>query len=134
MNARADYITGLRAIADALEADDDLPLPYPGRCSESLIFCRTREQVQAWARVMTGEKRKEIEDSDGYGFALHGRVHGILVDVRVDREQVCRRVVKGTRTEVKTEQITQVIGERRVPVTVEDVEWVCEPLLAEVAS
>lgn len=131
---RAAYIAGLRKIADALEADPDLPAPYEGSASVSLIFCDTKEQVQAWARVMTGAKRKEVDDDRHYGFRLVGQINGVRVKVLVKRDEVCRRVVTGTRTEIITEQITRVIGVRRVPVEIEDVEWVCEPLLAELKA
>lgn len=131
---RAAYIAGLRAIADALEADPELPAPHAGSASVALIFCDTKEQVQAWSRVMTGAKHKEIEDDANYGFRLVGQINGVRVKVLVARDEVCRRVVTGTRTVTTTEPITEVVGEREVTVELEDVEWVCEPLLAEVAS
>lgn len=136
MTARAEYIAGLRAIADALEADENLPLPFEGNTSSGTVFCETREEIAAWSRVMTGEKRKHIdEDSRLYGFKLNGQVHGYTLDLRIDRNEVCRRVVTGTR------EVTETVPDPDVEVptvevtrTVENVEWVCEPLLAEVAS
>lgn len=127
---RAEYIAGLRALADLLEQNEILPLPYEGTSSELTFFTYEREQAQAFARLLPGKVDKEVTDSNSFGFELHGAIHGLRVLVYADREKVCRRVVKGVRTEVRTEDITQVIGQRSVPVEVEDVEWVCEPLLA----
>jgi hypothetical protein len=131
---RDEYVAGLRALADAIDADPDLPLPYHGGSTEAIVFCDDKAEMVAWARLMTGAKRKEIDENSAYGFELHGQVLGLRVGVYVRRDEVCRRVVKGVRTETKTEDVTEVVGTREVTVEVEDVEWVCEPLLAAAVS
>lgn len=132
---RNAYIEGLRVIADALDADPDLPLPYHGGLVHELIFCATKEQMVAWSRVLTGKADKHVDDgSDRYGFELHGQVHGFKTKVLVDRAEVCQRIVTGTREvtkDVLDPDALATVPTVTVTETVEDVEWVCTPLLAE---
>lgn len=135
MTARDQYIEGLRRLADALEADPEMVLPYDGTASELSVFTQTKTELQAWARALPGTKTKEVDDtSPVYGFELHGSIAGVRVLVYSHRDEVCTRRVVDTRVEIVEEEITQVIGKRSVPKTVETVEWDCHPLLAEVAS
>ena len=132
---RAEYTKGLRALADLLDANPDLELPYTGSGSEILIIPDRdgdqKAQIAAWARALPGEKSKGVR---GDAFDLYGSLHGLKLLVIVQRDQVCRRVVTGTR-EV-TEQVPDPDALAAVPTvtvtkTVEDVEWVCEPILSE---
>lgn len=132
---RRGYIAGLRAIADTLEANPNLPLPHPGtEYSELSIFTFNREDLLAWARALPGTWRKEFDDeSEAFGFELHGKVEGLHVVVYGDRGQVCtRRVVAVREVEKETPDPDALASVPTVTVTetVEDVEWVCAPLLA----
>ncbi|HEX5347886.1 MAG TPA: hypothetical protein VFW64_12430 [Pseudonocardiaceae bacterium] len=126
MSARQEYIDGLRALADLLEANPDLRLPYTGRDRGGALLVMPhgdeRDEVAEWARALPGEKSKTVRDEY---FDLDGQLHGLHLRVIAHRDKVCRKVVKGTR-EVK-EQVP--VKFTTVTKTVEDVEWVCDPLL-----
>lgn len=135
---RAEYVAGLRRIADALEADPSLPLPYEGASGDMgrlSVFTSTREELQAWSRVMDGVKRKDVDNDAHYGFRLLGAAAGVNLIVYADRQEVCRRVVTGTREVTRTvPDLSVQVPMVEVTETVEDVDWICEPLLAEVTS
>jgi hypothetical protein len=133
---RADYIAGLRQLADLLEQRDDLPLPYTGTGSELLfILHRNDDQralLAAFARAFPGRIEKRVRGED---FDLKASLRGLRVQVIADRNEVCERIVTGTDTVTKevpdpTVQVPLV----EVTETVEHVEWVCRPLLSGGAS
>lgn len=132
--ARTACIDGLRALADALEADATLPLPYHGHSVAMSFFTDDKAELVALARLMTGRAEKKVDDSGSYGFKLEGQVYGLKLLAYAHRDEVCERVVTGTREVTRTEQITEVTGTREVTETVEDVEWICRPLLAAEVS
>ncbi len=133
---RATYINGLRALAGALEADETLPLPikeiawpiwpiYDADGEDEAATARTLAKI---ARLMDGPAIKDYSDDF---FRMRGTIGGLEVRPWAMREQVCRKVIKGTK------EVTNKVPVEfeMVTTTVEDVEWVCEPLLAaEVAS
>ena len=140
MTARDQYIAGLRALADLLERDETMPLPYDGTLMPVSIFYQrgenSRYRLANFAQMFPGKLAKVYnDDSDAFGFELHGTLggaSGLRIKAIGSRAAVCQRVVTGTRTEIVTEEITQVVGKRSVPVEVEIVEWVCdEPLLSQ---
>jgi hypothetical protein len=130
---RTAYTAGLRALADALDNDLDLPLPYHGsRIAALSIFTEKKDEVVAYARLLPGKVDKAVTDGH-YGFELRGALHGLNVLVYAPREEVCERVVRGTREitrEVPDPQALTAVPTTTVTETVEDVEWVCRPLLA----
>lgn len=91
-----------------------------------------RETLAAIARALPGP----VDKSTYSGlFQVEGKVCGITIKAIGDRDNVCTRVVTGTREVRKTIPDPMVV----VPVievteTVEDVEWVCGPLLKAVGS
>jgi hypothetical protein len=129
--ARGEYIAGLRALADLLDQHPDVPTPYHGHDVELAIFTRNKDELITTARALPGKLDKAFDARrDVYGFELHGKIHGLQVIVYAHRDQVCHRVVTGTR------QVTKTVPAPDAPMveiteTVEDVEWQCEPLLAE---
>lgn len=131
---RAEYIAGLRALADLLERNPDLDLPTYGKWSWSPIRVvitrddgqRQRDQLAAWARALPGEKTKAPAGQDGEMLTLAGRLRGIWIDVLADRDEVCERVVIGTH------EVTKEIPDPDAPTVtvteiVEDVRWECKP-------
>jgi hypothetical protein len=134
---REKYTNGLRALAAALEADETLPLPadeitwpiWPvydddGNQDEAA----TAKTLAKIARLMDGPAIKDYSDEF---FRMRGTIGGLQVRPWARREQVCTRVVKGTK-EVTEKVATQF---ETVTTTVDDIEWECSPLLAaEVAS
>lgn len=133
MEERAAYAAGLRALADALDGNPDLPLPFDGTTSPLSIFVHTKPEAVAFARLMHGQVDKHFNDNPDYGFQLLGAIHGLRVRVWAPRAEVCERVVVGTREitrEVPDPDALAAVPMTMVVETVEDVVWECHPLLA----
>lgn len=134
-DVRAEYIAGLRALADALEQHPELMLPYTGRLSSPMnvipLGDEQRPQLTAWARALPGKREKQ--ERDQY-LDLIGAFHGLGIKVICDRDEVCERVVVGTETVTKTVKdpaALAAVPEVEVTEEVEVVEWRCRPLLGE---
>lgn len=137
-------VNGLRALADLLAENPDLydligfrysAIGQRGRVS---VYASTdaRAGIAAFVRVAlrAGATADKLLTDKWGGVVAH--FAGLNVEVYADREEVCERVVTGTR-EV-TEQVPDPEALAAVPTvevtkTVEDVEWRCVPLLAEQA-
>lgn len=104
---RKAFIESLRACADFLAAHPDVKTPVDVNL---YAFVNTRKEIAQQARAATWEK---IYSSDW--FMLRRTFGNVQFDVAVSRNEVCHRVVKGTR----------VIPARPESI-VEDVEWVCD--------
>ncbi|MEU0516613.1 hypothetical protein [Streptosporangium sp. NPDC006007] len=138
MTDRAEYIKGLRALADILEAHPGLPLPYQGSSphyarltfSDFLISKDPRANMAAARRALGVPMEK---GDHGEYFDLTGTLHGLYFKLTAFRKDVCERVVTGTREVVIEEpgpaSVAALPKVARVQV-VEDVEWRCHPLLA----
>jgi hypothetical protein len=135
---RAEYAAGLRAFADLIDANPDLPLPVQDKF-EWTIWPSAVDDVKAEIarirRLLPGRFDKN-DTADAYNskyFELRGHLHGIPLVISTYREQVCERVVVGTR------QVTKTVPAPDAPMvevteTVEDVEWRCSPLLADAGA
>lgn len=139
---RAEYVKGLRALADAIEENLALPLPYDGRTNRiAFHFLSTadpRAEMAAAARALPCDLRKRVEDYGTLGAYLYldGELHGVKVELVASRNSVCERVVTGTHEEtrkVKDPEALATVPEIEVTETVEDVEWRCAPILAPAA-
>jgi len=135
MSYRDEYIKGLRGLADLLEANPELPLPYDGHGAE-LNFIEGNDEedrrgAAVFARVMPGTVRKTPRDDY---FDFNAEIHGLRVQWISRRVNVCERVVTGIREVVIEEPDPAALAAlprvKRVEV-VEDVEWQCHPILAE---
>ena len=115
---RQAYVLGLRELADFLDAHQGLPIPV-GLNHNSFVY--SKAELAALAR--TGVRWEK----DGNGGFFYLRVTfsgGHTYDVNVQRSEVCRKVVTGTR-------IQPAVPAREV----EEFYWVCdEPLLAGEAT
>lgn len=115
---RAEFLQGLRDIADFLESHPELPLPYLGTGSERtgtphvltdyIIGDEPREQLAQITRAlasMGGTVHKYADDNDRYSRFLVWRAFGpIALAYQADRSEVCERVVVGTeRVEVEVD-------------------------------
>ena len=112
---RQAYVLGLRELADFLDAHQGLPMPV-GLNHNSFVY--SKAELAALAR--TGVRWEK--DWNGDFFYLRVTFSGgHTYDVNVNREQVCRKIVTGTRIQAA------------VPAhEVEEFHWVCdEPLLAD---
>lgn len=124
---RAAQITGLREVADFLEQHPELPMPsglnYMGR------HLNSRDELVAAARALG---RADKDFSTDYAQIKRTFSGGVALAYQAVREQVCERVVVGTRKvvveEPDPEQVAALPKVRRIE-KVEDVEWRCSPLL-----
>lgn len=138
---RSDYIAGLRKLADLLENREELPLPYEGRLGAiTMTFWgrAAREDLAAAARALPTPLAKNdpaVGDYDADYYELAGDLDGVKVKLVAYREQVCERVVTGTRT--VTEDVPDPDALAKVPTVtrtrVEEItEWRCHSILGDV--
>lgn len=136
---RTGYIQGLRELADFLEAHDGVPVPFHGSLQTGKwekvfnIFLihegDNRERIAMVARAMGNFEKR----ADGSDFRVFRRFGGITLVAQAAREDVCERVVVGTREVTVTEPDPAAVAALPTVTTtkvVEDVEWICSPLLA----
>ena len=118
MIERACVIQGLRDLADFLDAHPNVPVP--GSEQTLNVFVDDRATLAAIAREGRWEKHYYTN-----WFTLVAAFGPITLHINLDREQVCRKVVTGSRV---------VPARAAEPEHVEEVtEWICEdlPLLHE---
>ena len=135
---RAEYIVGLRALADLLEANPDLPIPDgepDGRFAWNIWpdGGDTAARVAAIRRMLPGTFTKNDPASNAFAskyYELTAPLRGITLAISTYRDAVCERVVTGTREVTKTVPVKT----EEVTVTEDIVEWVCRPLLAEAVA
>ncbi len=140
MTDRADYITGLRALADLLEQHPEVPLPYQGSHVPMVIHhlgnsSAERDAFLATVRVLPGTKTKSVNLADY--FDVDAQIVGLKVQVTAYRDTVCERTVTGTREvtrEVPDPAALAAVPKLTVTETVEDVRWDCLPLTAPVTE
>jgi hypothetical protein len=137
---RTAYVAGLRALADLLDAHPDVPLPTTGGGTAAvdwLLFGAADLELDAQkavaARIVQVLPRpvRKRDTADLYRFSAE--LHGLHVEVIVDRPAVCERVVTGTKT-VTREVPDPAAPKVTVTEEVETAEWVCRPLLAEMTA
>lgn len=137
---RQAYIDGLHQIADFLAEHPEVPLPHlssyvDGQYAPVLsIYLVTpgeqREPLAEIARAM-GTANKTADDRTGR-FVVWRQFAGIKLLASADRAEVCERVVTGTREvtkEVPDPEALAAVPKVTVTEVVEDVDWVCTPLL-----
>jgi hypothetical protein len=134
---RAAYTAGLRQLADLLDAHPEVPLPYDGTLAPITIQHlfpvnggTVRDEFLATVRAFPGKREKDPNDTY---FDVDVQLAGLHISVTTYREQVCKRVVTGTREvtrEVPDPDALAAVPTKTVTETVEDVRWECRPLLA----
>ena len=128
MNEREALIDGLRGLAAFLETHPDVPRPS-STCG-FYVFCANKEEMAQAAKSVGG--RLEKSATTNY-FMLRKDFGPLRLEIAVEREQICERVVVGTKVvPAKPECVLPA-----TPETVEEViEWRCssvlEPATAEV--
>lgn len=135
---RTAYIAGLRQLAEVLETSPEVPLPYEGTLSPmSFHFLNgedARAEMAAAARALPTVWSKNVWSAGTTNyFDLNGSLHGLTIHLSAYRDAVCERIVTGTR-EVTTDEpdpaALAAVPTVTVTRTVEDVQWVCAPILA----
>lgn len=125
---RAEYVAGLRALADAIEAEPGIPIDRPVTI-EVYDWGGSKADFQESVRGLGGVRTKHV--SDAYmrvsrSFGPH------RVTVVGDRDEVCTAKVIGTE-EIAT-KVRQGEDERpwvQVVETVDILAWDCEPVLGD---
>lgn len=128
----------LHAAADLIAAHPDLPQPYIASSSSGRIsldwFLNGRENAKANAaavvRAIDGGWTRGEADYSGPLATWTQERDGLDLNVQVSREEVCERIVTGT----KTVTIPAKPAEPERVVEQDVVEWRCEPLLAEAVT
>jgi len=111
LQKRQELIEALRDVATFLEKNPDIPTPI---FTTMNAYVKDREQVSQIARV--GKWEKDVTDR---WFYLRRRFNDDLVfEVNVEREMICKKVVKGTRVVPARPAEPEKV--------VEDFEWVCD--------
>lgn len=69
---RADYVAGLRWLADLLEGNPDLVVPWSGTESSIDVFVETAQELAAWRQVFieAGPVEMEVTPKDAYPLRL----------------------------------------------------------------
>jgi hypothetical protein len=131
---RSEYVSALRTLADIIEANDELPVPYgiDAQWIDCALSAEDQRRVaQLFVRAIPGTVTKSVRDT---AFDINGHVGPISVGMILSRDAVCTRVVREVREvteEVPDPEALAAVPTVTVTKTVEDVEWVCEPLLAD---
>lgn len=128
---RTEQIEGLREIADAMEANPEMPLPY----SSGYVFAAHHlrdgesdlEAMRRLAKTIPGKLEKSSDDSYFY---LTRKFGAIQVQLCAARDEVCVKKQVGTKTVKKIEAVET----REVEVEEPVYEWDCEPILAKAAA
>jgi len=129
-DTRTAYTQGLRDLADILDNNPDLPLPYHGKSVGLHWIENDKASAAVFARLIPGTVTKTAR---GDALDLEGQIAGLKVLFIASRDAVCERVVTGTH-EVTVPAQPAVKATKATTRVVEDVEWVCGPLLSEVTS
>lgn len=140
--AMIEGLLNLAAIVEANPAlvDDEGPLRYT--FDRVLASVSKREHVAALTRaaVRAGVRVTKHQNDTWAGVDIHLSSNAprygegqVLLHVYVNREEICERIVTGTREvseEVPDPEALAAVPKVTVTKTVEDVEWRCHPILA----
>lgn len=123
---RAEFATGLRAVADWFEVHPEIAIPYAHQIGIYDLGEDEAVGLAAVARAMGSARKDATEDFISLFKDFGGNVS---VKAWAYRNAVCERVVVGTET------VTKLIPDPTAPEVevieeVEIVEWRCAPILA----
>lgn len=123
----ADYIAGLRELADFYEQNPNINLPYEGRMCNFGIFGLSKAEIVTTVKAFG----KCTKDYDANSVTiLKTFPSGIKLQIYASRQEVCERIVVAKHTEPETVTPGKWVPEEVVPAReVEVVEWRCHPLL-----
>lgn len=125
----AKFVRANPMVADAIGYQDFLAYLTPGDSTKATMADLIRTGLRAGAKV-----DKHTNGDFAGAILTFGRV---TMKVYSDRDQVCERIVTGTRevpVEEKDPEALAAVPTRTVMRVVEDVEWRCTPLLAAEAT
>lgn len=125
----------LRDMANMVAAHPELVTEYrfAHRFDRFLVPVTSRAAVAAWARAGLAANAKITKYQDEIYAGIDVQLGRASLHVYVEREELCERVVTGVREvteEVPDPEALAAVPKVAVTKTVEDVEWVCRPILA----
>ena len=126
---------GLRALADFIDANPDLHTPWTAWpldiCNPLVLTLDKKAALRAWARASASLRpAKQYDEEHAYLTVDFGG--GVKVKTYAQRDEVCERIITGTREVTKTVKDPDALAavpEVEVTVTEETVEWICHSLL-----
>lgn len=119
---------GLRRLADMIEAHPELPASY--LTSVNVWYAHSPEDLAAIARAALKHGATVAKDVTDSIYSLSLSWGPLTAEALAQRANVCERVVTGT--EIVTRKVPDPAAALvEVTETVEHVEWVCRPLLAD---
>ncbi len=134
----ADKAQGLRALADMIEANPDVVEHINWTFDGINVPVWTKEAVQVLARAGAASRIKVTKhQGDKYAGVDLYFADQVSLHVYVKREEVCERIVTGTREvteEVPDPDVLAAVPKVAVTKVVEEVTWRCMPLLAAEVS
>lgn len=140
MTSREEFVQGMRQLADTLEANPELPLPYgmeiarvspPGDMDPDVKPEYIKRRLAQLARLLPGKVDKQVSDiMSNFQLVTHFGPIQYLIEAR--REYVCEQVTVGQRTETVEEvdrEAYDQLPKKTVEKTVDVVEWRCPDTL-----
>jgi len=124
MADRQDYIRGLREFANWLDERPAVPIPY-GELTVNQ-YCVLEDQRKELAAIGRAMGRADKKTTDAFFVMCREFGNGtVAYNANASRNQVCERIVKGTRKVLKPDykNVPQVEVEEDI------VEWVCPDAL-----
>jgi hypothetical protein len=136
-----NYTQRLVALADLIDYNPDLPLPYTTAFethTDASWYLQIHgldldAQKATAAKIVSAIGGKWDKEQDGDDFSFKRDYNGLRLIVAVARAAVCERVVVGTH-EVTVDAQPATKATKATTMVVEDVEWVCGSLLADSVS
>ena len=133
MTSRTEYIDRLRKLADLLEAEPDLILPYKIGKLEVVFYPTGATETAQTAKLLPTSWAKNDPNASSYDadyYKLTGEWAGVILTIIEDRYAVCKRVQVGAEKVVHAavKAKPQMVEERPV------YEYQCEPLLAKAVA
>jgi hypothetical protein len=100
---RADYIRGLRNLADVLEQNDDLPLPHQGSVASMTFYYLSSpdpvsRMIAAMQAIPCGFTSEIVTSEDNSRAYLHldGELHGVMIKLTAFLKDTCAQDEDGT--------------------------------------
>jgi hypothetical protein len=126
---RADYIAGLRELADRLERHPDAPPPFEGNLGMWLVMPHSPEEMAAAARCYGGRKIQQVD-----GFGLIDGIPGLRIKVLSALAKVCELVETGELEEYEDVEVLIPARTRTVTRTRPKSEWRCPESLLQLGD
>jgi len=146
-DTRQAFIDGLHQIASFLAEHPEVPLPALGSYAAGSFL----PTLSIFTQAQSGDEKRDqramladiaramgkAEKSTRHEFAIWRQFAGVALVAYAQRDEVCERVVTGTREvteEVRDPEALAAVPLVSVTKVIEDVEWVCTPLLKPAAT